>query len=197
MVLSKQDRDSFLKLAKEKKVFLEGNIAKVIKPSDGDNEFEEYLKLCIKKDNDSRRKRLEVTKQVQSQNKKLEQVNSDNLKLMEDLKLSLEESLKLKNDAEKARLDAESAKNDALQDLDVLQKKTQTELIGTIVKIALWVIIGVGLITSGLYLTVLIIGGDSKIIESTWSNLFGILLTNSFSIIGTIMGVKYATENIK
>ena len=197
MELSKQDSDSFLKLAKEKKVFLEGNIAKVIKPSEGDIEFEDYLKLCIKKDNDSRRKRLEVTKQVQSQNKKLEQVNFDNMKLMEELKTSLNESLKLKNDAERAKLDAESAKNDALQDLDVLQKKTQTELIGTIVKIALWVIIGVGLITSGLYLTVLIIGGDSKIIESTWSNLFGILLTNSFSIIGTIMGVKYATENIK
>jgi hypothetical protein len=110
------------------------------------------------------------------------------MKLMEDLKSSLEESVRLKNEAE-------NAKNDALQDLDVLQKKTQTELIGTIVKIALWVIIGVGLITSGLYMTVLIMGGDSKIIESTWSNLFGILLTNSFSIIGTIMGVKYATEN--
>lgn len=39
-----------------------------------------------------------------------------------------------------------------------------------------------------------LLGYDSKIIESTWSNLFGILLTNSFSIVGTIMGVKYATE---
>ena len=195
MILSKQDRDAFLKLSKEKKVFLEGNIAKVIEASEGDKEFDEYLKLCIKRDNDSRRKRLDVTKQVQSQNKKLESVNLENMKLMEDLKSSLEESLKLKNEAEIAKLEAERAKNDALQDLDVLQKKTQTELIGTIVKIALWVIIGVGLITSGLYVTVLIMGGDSKIIESTWSNLFGILLTNSFSIIGTIMGVKYATEN--
>jgi len=195
MILSKQDRDAFLKLSKEKKVFLEGNIAKVIEASEGDKEFDEYLKLCIKRDNDSRRKRLDVTKQVQSQNKKLESVNLENMKLMGDLKSSLEESLKLKNEAEIAKLEAERAKNDALQDLDVLQKKTQTELIGTIVKIALWVIIGVGLITSGLYVTVLIMGGDSKIIESTWSNLFGILLTNSFSIIGTIMGVKYATEN--
>jgi hypothetical protein len=195
MILTKQDRDAFLKLSKEKKVFLEGNIAKVIEASEGDIEFDEYLKFCIKRDNDSRRKRLDVTKQVQSQNKTLESVNLENMKLMEDLKSSLEESLKLKNEAEIAKLEAESAKNDALQDLDVLQKKTQTELIGTIVKIALWVIIGVGLITSGLYMTVLIIGGDSKIIESTWSNLFGILLTNSFSIIGTIMGVKYATES--
>jgi hypothetical protein len=195
MILTRQDRDAFLKLSKEKKVFLEGNIAKVIEASEGDIEFDEYLKFCIKRDNESRRKRLDVTKQVQSQNKILESVNLENIKLMEDLKSSLDESLRLKNDAEVAKLDAERAKNDALQDLDVLQKKTQTELIGTIVKIALWVIIGVGLITSGLYLTVLIMGGDSKIIESTWSNLFGILLTNSFSIIGTIMGVKYATES--
>jgi hypothetical protein len=195
MILSKQDRDEFLKLSKEKKVFLEGNIAKIIEAPEGDKEFDEYLKFCIKRDNDSRRKRLDVTKQVQSQNKTLESVNLENMKLMEDLKSSLEESLRLKNEAEIAKLEAERAKNDALQDLDVLQKKTQTELIGTIVKIALWVIIGVGLITSGLYMTVLIMGGDSKIIESTWSNLFGILLTNSFSIIGTIMGVKYATEN--
>jgi hypothetical protein len=35
---------------------------------------------------------------------------------------------------------------------------------------------------------------DNKIVESAWSNMFGILLTNSFSIIGTIMGVKYASE---
>jgi hypothetical protein len=35
---------------------------------------------------------------------------------------------------------------------------------------------------------------DTQIIGSTWSNMFGILLTNAFSIIGTIMGVKYASK---
>ena len=35
---------------------------------------------------------------------------------------------------------------------------------------------------------------DTQIIGSTWSNMFGILLTNAFSIVGTIMGVKYASE---
>jgi hypothetical protein len=187
MQLTKQDRDLFLKLAKEKKVYLEGNIAKIVVASDDDTEFDEYLKFCIKKDNESRRKRLDVTKQVQTQNKELELANINNAKLMEDLKISLEESNNLKEDALKA-------KDAALDDLDVLQKRTQTELIGTIVKVALWVIIGVGFVTSLLYAMVLITGGDSKIIESTWSNLFGILLTNSFSIIGTIMGVKYASE---
>jgi hypothetical protein len=38
-------------------------------------------------------------------------------------------------------------------------------------------------------------GVENKIVESMWSNMFGILLTNSFSIIGTIMGVKYASSN--
>ena len=37
-------------------------------------------------------------------------------------------------------------------------------------------------------------GVDTQIIGSTWSNMFGILLTNAFSIVGTIMGVKYATD---
>ena len=197
MELSKENRELFLKLAKEKKIYLEGNIPKVLTVSDGDTEFNDYLKFCISRDNELRRKRLDVTKQVQSQNKELEAANRKNMELMEDLKLSLEESNQLRETAEKARVEAEKAKDNALNDLDVLQKKTQTELIGTIVKVALWVIIGVGIVTSLLYLLVLLKGGDAKIIESTWSNLFGILLTNSFSIIGTIMGVKYASETKK
>ena len=197
MELSKENRELFLKLAKEKRIYLEGNIPKVLMVSDGDTEFNDYLKFCISRDNELRRKRLDVTKQVQSQNKELEAANRKNMELMEDLKLSLEESNQLRDSAEKARVEAEKAKDNALNDLDVLQKKTQTELIGTIVKVALWVIIGVGIVTSLLYLLVLLKGGDAKIIESTWSNLFGILLTNSFSIIGTIMGVKYASETKK
>ena len=31
-------------------------------------------------------------------------------------------------------------------------------------------------------------------ISLTWSNIIGILLTNAFSIVGTIMEVKYASE---
>lgn len=85
-------------------------------------------------------------------------------------------------------------KDDALHELDVLQKKTQNELVGQIVKVALGIILGVGVITTGLYILALVKGYEVKIIESTWSNMFSILLTNSFSIIGTIMGVKYANS---
>jgi len=38
---------------------------------------------------------------------------------------------------------------------------------------------------------------ETQIIGSTWSNMFGILLTNAFSIVGTIMGVKYANDSVK
>jgi hypothetical protein len=57
----------------------------------------------------------------------------------------------------------------------------------------LWIVCSVGVITTALFGISLFTGVDNKIIESAWSNMFGILLTNSFSIIGTIMGVKYAT----
>jgi len=194
MELTKTDRDLLLKLSKEKKIFLEGNIVKVIKAAEGDKEFKDYLEECRKRDTTARRKRLQVTKQVQEQNKELEKANDENVKLMEELKDSLDETSKLKDAAEHAREVAEQAKDEALEDLEVMQKKTQFELISIIVRLALAVIVGVGITTSALYAFVLYMGYDSKIIESTWSNLFGILLTNSFSIVGTIMGVKYATE---
>ena len=173
-------KKQLIEIASKNQIYLEGNIVKLI-DSDGDKEFGNYLNVSSENDKNNRRKRLEVTKQIQLQNKQLIEAQQENEKLMYDLKVALEQT--------------KNAKDMVEQDLDILQKKIQTELIGTIVKIALWVIIGVGLITSGLYLTVLIMGTDAKVIESTWSNLFGILLTNSFSIIGTIMGVKYATEN--
>ena len=94
-----------------------------------------------------------------------------------------------------ARLEAENAKKNVENDLDVLQKKTQYELINTIVRSALFVIIGVGIITTFLYVIAIFSGKETQIIGSTWSNMFGILLTNAFSIVGTIMGVKYASEN--
>lgn len=162
-------------------VMLEGNIIKLIKPSS--DEFAEYLKLAGEKDKDNRRKRLEITKQIQAQNRDLMSAQEENLSLMDELRDALKK--------------AEDAKNLAENDLDLLQKKTQFELIGSIIRVALWVIIGVGVVTSLLYFSALMTGKDTKILESAWSNMFGILLTNSFSIIGTIMGVKYASKEDK
>lgn len=182
-------RDALLLLGK-KRIYLEGNILKLIKPDSDDKELSNYIEFCKNKDSESRRKRLEVTKQVQAQNKELEKAAIKNNHLMDDLQEALQETQLAKSEAEKLR-------DQAMEDLDSLQKKTQFELISLIVKIALAIIIGVGIVTTILYVFLVMTGNPSQIVESAWSNMFGILLTNSFSIIGTIMGVKYATENKK
>ena len=45
-----------------------------------------------------------------------------------------------------------------------------------------------------LYIFAIFMGKETQIIGSTWSNMLGILLTNAFSILGTIMGIKYASK---
>ena len=119
-----------------------------------------------------------------------EAVNSKNKidALSKDLQIELDNSKKLKDAIE-------VEKNAALNDLDVVMKKSQSELIKTIVKVALAVIIGVGVITTMLYWMAMVTGKDTQIIGSTWSNMFSVLLTNAFSIVGTIMGIKYATQD--
>ena len=225
MKIQKSTRDILLEIAKHNRVYVEGNFLKLIEPEEGDEEFEEYLKLCKEKDSTSRRKRLEVTKQVQKQNSELERAQKENKRVnrqlekalneatnsaeqskkskeeaenaKEELEVALQLAEQSKEEAHKLKSEAEHAKDVAETDLSLLQKKTQTELMGNIVRVALWVIMGVGFVTTALYVFVLLLGHDSKIIESTWSNLFGILLTNSFSIIGTIMGVKHANGGDK
>ncbi len=221
MVLDKNTKKQLIELLQSKNIGLEGNIVKLI-DSDGDEEFAAYLKQCTEKDVAARRKRLEMTKQVQTQNAELTKLNDANQKMMEELQETLknveeskltfevqnrelnewkQENLRLTEElqtemvkAEQARIAAENAKNEAENNLDLIQKKTQFELINNIVKVALYVIIGVGGITTGIYVYSMSIGMDTDIIGSTWSNMFGILLTNSFSIVGTILGVKYGTS---
>ena len=217
-------KKELITLSETKNLFLEGNIVKVIN-SDGDANFEEYLKKCGERDVANRKKRLDITKQIQTQNKDLSDLNAENQRIMTELQTTLEDveysknqielqnreliawkedneriSLELRDEmvkSEQSRMEAEKAKQNAENDLDVLQKKTQFELINTIVRVALIVIVGVGLVTTALYTVALFTGQDTQIIGSTWSNMFGILLTNAFSIVGTIMGVKYASEKPK
>jgi len=140
MRLPEEVEQAFIALQEERGIRLEGNILKVLET---DSEaFKEYIQNGLTKDDELRKKRLEITRQVQEQN-----------------------------------------------------KKSQFELIGSIVQVALWIIMGVGVTTTLLYAIALFYGSvDTTLLGNTWSNLFGILLTNSFSIIGTIMGVKYATD---
>jgi nucleoid-associated protein YgaU len=222
--IDKNTKSQLLELFKTKKISLEGNILKVI-DSDGDTDFEKYIQEATEKDKDNRRKRLDVTRQVQSQNtdltkwkKENERVNKQLTRALEEAEesnkamlaakqeaeLALEDAQKAKVDAEKARIEAEKARQEAEQakklaenDLELMQKKTQFELIGSIVKVALWVIMGVGGVVTAVYLIALFKGLNTDVIGSTWTNIVSILLTNSFSIVGTIMGVKYANQDNK
>jgi Fe2+ transport system protein B len=192
--VTKHTRDILLGVAKKMKVYVEGNFLKLLNAPDGDTEFEEYLRLCKEKDSTARRKRLQVTKQVQQQNKELVNKQKETDELMIELQQALQSAKESEEEANQLRQEAEKGMGKALEDLELMQKKTQFELMSTIVKVALYVIIGVGVLTTAMYGLALISGADTQIIGSTWSNMFGILLTNAFSIVGTIMGVKYATE---
>jgi hypothetical protein len=174
--------NALLNLYKTKKIGLEGNIIKVIKTDN--EEFIKYLSECLEKDVDSRRKRLDITKQIQKQNIELTEWREENERITEELNIALN--------------DAEEAKANAINDLDILQKKTQFELISVIVKVSLYIVIGVGMLTSIMYgISIITNSKESHDIGDAWSNMFGILLTNAFSIIGTIMGVKYASDKGK
>jgi len=204
------------RVANDHKVYLEGNILKVIEPVSYDT-FNEYIELAIENDTKNRKKRLEITKQIQKQNKELRKSQNENDRLVSDIKRALKEAEEanksvasqneklmstqseneqLMADLKEALEKAENAKKSAESDLDLIQKKTQFELIGNIVSYALYVIVGTGVITTALYVMAILHGStETTLIGNTWSNLFGILLTNSFSIIGTIMGVKYASKD--
>jgi predicted RNase H-like nuclease (RuvC/YqgF family) len=215
MKFCREDIDSIIAL-KKRNIYLEGNIIKIIESDDED--FTQYLAEALAKDKENRKRRLDITKQIQGQNSELLKKREENENLMLELRETLAEMEESKSQIEcqnteliqwkekneiigeelKVALEhAEKAKELAETDLDMLQKRTQFELIGTIVKVALYVIIGVGAVTTIMYSIALFAGKDTQIIGSTWSNMFGILLTNAFSIIGTIMGVKYASEKPK
>jgi methyl-accepting chemotaxis protein len=124
----------------------------------------------------------DITQTILSRNKIQE--------LSEVVKAELENSNKL-------REAIEIEKDAAVNDLDATIKKSQNELIKTIVKSALFVIMSVGFITTLMYSFAILSNKDTQIIGSTWSNMFSVLLTNAFSIVGTIMGIKYATSDDK
>ena len=124
----------------------------------------------------------DITETVESKNR------------INELSKNLQEEL---DNSNKLRLAIEIEKNVALEDLDATLKKSQNELIKTIVKCALGVIVGVGIVTTIMYSVAILSSRDTQIIGSTWSNMFSVLLTNAFSIVGTIMGIKYATQDDK
>lgn len=220
--IDKQAKEQLISLYETKNIGLEGNILRLF-DVEGDEEFQKYINKCIEEDKNTRRIRLSITKRIQAQNNELNELNEENLRILSELNDTLEtvESDKLtyevqnrelnewklentrlteelKNEmvkSEQARISAETAKQNAENDLDLIQKRNQTELISIIVKVALWMIIGVGIITTLVYIITLVMDKDTQVISAAWANMFGILLTNAFSIVGTIMGIKYASKN--
>lgn len=212
--LDKTAKEQLINLLNERNLAIEGNILKVI-DAEGDEEFAKYLQDSIDRNKAVRRRRLEITKQVQIQNKELTQWKQENERIQEELRTSLEETqttkdeaetakaeaLTLKDEADAARIEAEKlretaekAKSAAEEDLELMHRKKQFEMMSTIVRTALIIIGSVGVIVTGMYILSMTLNKDTQIISSTWSNIIGILLTNAFSIVGTIMGVKYASE---
>lgn len=219
--LNKETQDKLIELNRTKKICLEGNILKVIDPGDN-KEFEDYIKESIEKDKESRRRRLEVTRRVQQQNTELVKWTAENQRVNDELKKALaeaedsnkemleaqldaEKALKEAEksrfeaekaglEAEKARQEAENAKNTAVNDLEVIQKRSQFEMMGNIVKVSLFIVLGVGVTVTLVYLISLFAGFKAEVIGSAWVNVMSILLTNAFSIIGTLMGMKTMTE---
>ena len=198
-------------LAQRDNVFIEGNILKLLDPGDSKS-HSSYVDRAIAHDKSKRERRLEVTKQIQASTKQIQAKNEELLKAQElieqnakSLRLALEQAEAARSDTERAlqeskeaTLRAESSKKEAEQQLDYIHKRKQFELMGDIVRMAILVVVGVGATTTIMY-SVAVFGGNgdptnTTLLANTWSNMFGILLTNSFSIIGTIMGVKYATE---
>lgn len=214
ITIDRKTRDQLIELWKTKKISLEGNLLKLIDP-ESDPEFTQYLNEAKEKDIEVRRKRLSVTAKVQEQNKELlnwksqnetinqklkqaldeaETFNKEMIKAKEETESALKEAQTARVEAEKARQEAEIAKTSAVNDLELLQKKTQFELIGNIVKVALWVILGVGITVTLVYMICLFAGFKTDVIGSAWVNIMSILLTNAFSIIGTLMGMKTVAD---
>jgi len=69
MKISKEARDVLLKVAKEKRIYVEGNFLKLLEADEGDSEFQKYLDKCKEKDVTTRRKRLEIPKKFKNKTK--------------------------------------------------------------------------------------------------------------------------------
>lgn len=191
-------------LGRTDRIYLEGNILRLI-DTEGSAAYQSYVDEARRRDRSTREKRFRVTQTVQKQNRDLQSAHETitaKQKRVERALLEAEEARARTQEAmdleHLARVDAENAREEAVKDLDYMQKRTQFELMGQIVRVALFLVVGVGLTTTLLYALALFGPGtnddDTTLLANTWSNMFGILLTNSFSIIGTIMGVKYATD---
>ncbi len=74
MISSKDTVKEAILKAKAKKVYIEGNFVKLLADT-SDPDVRAYIDECKRKDITARKKRLQITKQVQKQNKDLEKTD--------------------------------------------------------------------------------------------------------------------------
>lgn len=210
--------ESLMQLAVDNNVLIGGKIAKVIRSDNTD--FQEYLKKVVEKEKSLRLVRLSNNKQTQktmqdlkgskaelegktqdleeSKNQLevkatlLEEKVQENRVLVQEIQQALEVAETAQENAEQARILADSARIHAEKDLQLLQQKRQFDLVEDIVQVALKSIMGLQFSITILYIVALITEVQVEVIGDVWANTIGILITNFFSIIGTILGVKYA-----
>ena len=198
ITLSDATWDALIKARDDSGVLLEGKLLKIIDKRGLSEERAAYLEEAVAAGKLKEKQRLDISKKFQKERIALVAAEEENEALLKELRDALEEARQERIAADEARAEAESAKELVEADLEFMMQRTQFELMGRIVQVSLVVILGVGVITTVLYASALFgfsrDPADTALLANTWSNMFGILLTNSFSIIGTIMGVKYATE---
>ncbi len=90
ITLTEDIEEQFIQYGQSKGVMLEGNIIKVMNPANPT--FKEYLETAQSKDAENRKKRLQITKELQDKNKELTEKQNENDALMDQLKVALEKA---------------------------------------------------------------------------------------------------------
>jgi hypothetical protein len=167
----------------EKGIYLEGALLKVVIRGNtlDDSDWIEYLKVASSRDEIKSSERVELTQEALNQKSELERAHK---KIKQQYELLKKEKAKVEDDV------CTLEKN-----LKVLREKNQLKLMNNVVNICLRIIIGIGLSCSIILVVMILFGKQSDLVESTWSQSILLMLSNSFSIIATIQGVKSIKDN--
>jgi hypothetical protein len=100
--LDKESRKQLIDTLEKRRVAIEGNILKIF-DTDGDEDFKKYIDSAIERDKEIRRKRLEMTKKIQIQNRELEQTQVELSISLKKTQETVDELIKSKLEADKLR----------------------------------------------------------------------------------------------
>lgn len=172
-------------LANEKGLYIEGAVLKLIKADTP--EMKDYLSKAI-----------ELYKGKIRDNNKFQDVAAKLERLNDELNESLKAEKEAKRIAEIERVKAETAKDEALNDLEIVKARTQQELMISSTNKNYYLIGGV-FVSFVLIYIVLIVShhADSAVFANNLGNLGSILFSSAFALISYSLGQKQAQENSK